>query len=96
MTTHVGSGSHLRLQMIPVLYLGIKLPGIKRELHLSQEAVVSKAVVVPHRHLQGSGFQLRVADNILKNTEENSFQFRHFNSVFACLLVFCHGPSGSR
>ena len=64
------SGSYLWLQSVPVLYLRIKLPGVKGQLHLSQEAVVSKAVVVPHGDLQGPSLQLRVADHVLHNTGE--------------------------
>ena len=64
------AGSYLWLQCVPLLYLGIKLPVVKRQLHLSQEAVVSKAVMVPHGDLQGSCLQLRVADHVLSNERE--------------------------
>lgn len=72
--------SYPGLQRVPVLYLGIKLPGVKGQLHLSQEAVVPEPVVVPHGHLQGSSLQLRVADHVLCHTG---------NNVSVMILKFC-------
>lgn len=66
------SYSYLGLKSIPLLYLGVELPGVKGQLHLSQEAVVSKPVVVPHGHLKGSSLQLRVADHVLLDTERQA------------------------
>lgn len=63
--TKVNSRPYLGLQSVPLLYLGVKLPGIKGQLHLSQESVLSEAIVVPHRDLQTSSLQLRVADYVL-------------------------------
>lgn len=57
---------YLGLQRVPLLYLGVKLPGVESQLHLSQESVLSEAIVVPHRDLQTSSLQLGVADNILQ------------------------------
>ena len=57
--------SYLGLQGVPLLQLGVELPGVEAELHLPQEAVVAKAVVVPHRQLQCPGLQLGVADHVL-------------------------------
>ena len=57
---------YLGLQCVPLLYIGVKLPGVEGELHLSQEAVVSEAVVVPHGQLQRARLQLGVADGVLR------------------------------
>lgn len=75
----VDSRSHLGLQSVPLLYLGVKLPGVEGHLHLSQESVLSKAIVVPHRGLQTSSLQLRVADNILQKTGETPSHFQQAN-----------------
>lgn len=93
-TTCRCAGSYLWLQSVPLLYLRIKLPRIEGQLHFSEEAVVSKPVVMPHRDLQSSCLQLRVADNILQNMRKkimmNSATGRNpiINTDSWCLLSF--------
>lgn len=64
-----GEGPHPGLQCVPLLYIAVQPPGVKGQLHLPQKAVVSKAVVVPHGDLQAARLQLRVADDVLLDTE---------------------------
>lgn len=67
-----GARSHPGLQRVPLLYLTVQLPGVKGQLHLAQEAVVSEAVVVPDGDLQAARLQLRVADDVLLDTGEGA------------------------
>lgn len=64
---HIG---YLGLQRVPLLHVSVKLPGVKGQLHLTKEAVVTEAVVVPHRQLQCPRLQLGVADHILHSTAQ--------------------------
>lgn len=66
---------YLGLQRVPLLNLGVKLPGVESQLHLSQESVVSEAIVVPHRDLHTSSLQLRVADDILQKNRRSHPHF---------------------
>lgn len=66
---------YLGLQCVPLLNLGVKLPGVESQLHLSQKSVLSEAIVVPHRDLQTSSLQLRVADDILQKTRRSPPHF---------------------
>lgn len=83
---------YLGLQGVPLLYLGIKLPGVKSQLHLPQEAVVSEAVVVPHGDLQGSGLQLRVADHVLHVTGQKRKNYELAEFTKTCRSLSSVGP----
>lgn len=56
-----------------LLCSGLEVPGVQRQLHLSQEGVVSEAVLVPHRQLQGPHDQLGLSDTVLQQKHRQHY-----------------------
>lgn len=64
-------GQHLAVQGQKLLQVALEVPGIQRDLHLPQEGVAAKAIMVPDRELQRPRKQQGLVNLILGRETEN-------------------------